>query len=122
MSSPLKAIYEVAAPAKLNLFLHITGRRADGYHLLQSAFMLIDWCDTLHFELRNDGHIQREEAVALVKRFDGEFPAKHFDEFLAYTGLSAEEFHRIADAWRGQTAWTKSGDAWKLTKPVWEAT
>ena len=40
------------APAKLNLFLRITGRRADGYHLLQSAFMLIDWCDTLHFELR----------------------------------------------------------------------
>ena len=48
----MKALYDVPAPAKLNLFLHITGRRADGYHLLQSAFMLIDWCDTLHFELR----------------------------------------------------------------------
>jgi 4-diphosphocytidyl-2-C-methyl-D-erythritol kinase len=46
------ALYDVPAPAKLNLFLHITGRRADGYHLLQSVFMLIDWCDTLHFELR----------------------------------------------------------------------
>lgn len=58
---PLRAIYDVAAPAKLNLFLHITGRRPDGYHLLQSVFMLIDWCDTLNFELRNDGQISRED-------------------------------------------------------------
>lgn len=47
------------APAKLNLFLHITGRRADGYHLLQSVFQLIDRCDTLDFQVRDDGHIQR---------------------------------------------------------------
>ena len=58
---PLKAIYDVTAPAKLNLFLHITGRRPDGYHLLQSVFMLIDWCDTLHFELRQDGQITRTD-------------------------------------------------------------
>jgi len=58
---PLKAIYDVLAPGKLNLFLHITGRRADGYHLLQSVFMLIDWCDTLHFELRHDGIISRTD-------------------------------------------------------------
>ena len=43
----MHALNDVAAPAKLNLFLHIVGRRADGYHLLQSAFMLIDWQDTL---------------------------------------------------------------------------
>lgn len=61
MTQPLKAIHEVLAPAKLNLFLHITGRRTDGYHLLQSVFMLIDWCDTLHFELRQDGLITRED-------------------------------------------------------------
>jgi 4-diphosphocytidyl-2-C-methyl-D-erythritol kinase len=61
---PLKAIYDVAAPAKLNLFLHITGRRPDGYHLLQSVFMLIDWCDTLHFELRTDGRITRTDLGA----------------------------------------------------------
>ena len=57
----MKSLYDVPAPAKLNLFLHITGRRSDGYHLLQSAFMLIDWCDTLHFELRADGNISRED-------------------------------------------------------------
>lgn len=63
-SAPLKAIYDVPAPAKLNLFLHITGRRADGYHLIQSVFMLIDWCDTLHFELRHDGVISRSDLPA----------------------------------------------------------
>lgn len=57
----MQALYDVPAPAKLNLFLHITGRRPDGYHLLQSVFMLIDWCDTLHFELRSDGAISRED-------------------------------------------------------------
>ena len=62
--SPIKAIYDVLAPAKLNLFLHITGRRADGYHLIQSVFMLIDWCDTLHFELRQDGEISRSDLHA----------------------------------------------------------
>lgn len=55
------SLYDVAAPAKLNLFLHITGRREDGYHLLQSAFMLIDWCDSLNFELRQDGAVSRED-------------------------------------------------------------
>ena len=57
----LTAIYDVPAPAKLNLFLHVTGRRADGYHLIQSVFMLIDWCDTLHFEVRRDGTISRSD-------------------------------------------------------------
>jgi 4-diphosphocytidyl-2-C-methyl-D-erythritol kinase len=47
----------VSAPAKLNLFLHITGRRADGYHTLQSAFQLIDLADTLHFAPREDGKV-----------------------------------------------------------------
>ena len=57
----MRALYEVPAPAKLNLFLHVTGRRADGYHLLQSVFMLVDWCDTLHFERRDDGVLTRED-------------------------------------------------------------
>ena len=57
----MKSLSNVLAPAKLNLFLHITGRRSDGYHLLQSVFMLIDWYDTLHFEIRSDGQISRED-------------------------------------------------------------
>jgi 4-diphosphocytidyl-2-C-methyl-D-erythritol kinase len=51
----------VPAPAKLNLFLHVVGRRADGYHLLQSVFVLLDWCDSLHFELRRDGRLARHD-------------------------------------------------------------
>ena len=47
------------APAKLNLFLHITGRRADGYHLLQSVFRLLDWGDRIGLRLRQDGQILR---------------------------------------------------------------
>ncbi len=57
----MRSLLDVPAPAKLNLFLHITGRRPDGYHLLQSAFALIDWCDTLHFEMRADGRLSRED-------------------------------------------------------------
>ena len=57
----MQSLYDVPAPAKLNLFLHITGRRPDGYHQLQSAFMLIDWCDTLHFERTAGGGITRED-------------------------------------------------------------
>ena len=58
---PLRALYDVAAPAKLNLFLHVVGRRADGYHLLQSVFVLIDWADRLHFEARVDGQLVRHD-------------------------------------------------------------
>ena len=60
----LRALCDVAAPAKLNLFLHVTGRRADGYHVLQSLFVLIDWCDTLHFERRDDARIARHDLTA----------------------------------------------------------
>jgi 4-diphosphocytidyl-2-C-methyl-D-erythritol kinase len=49
------------APAKLNLFLHVTGRRADGYHELQTVFQLIDLCDTVTVTVREDGAIERPE-------------------------------------------------------------
>ncbi|HBH38192.1 MAG TPA: 4-(cytidine 5'-diphospho)-2-C-methyl-D-erythritol kinase [Curvibacter sp.] len=59
----MQSLHDIQAPAKLNLFLHITGRRADGYHLLQSVFMLIDWADTLHFERRSDARLSREDLL-----------------------------------------------------------
>jgi 4-diphosphocytidyl-2-C-methyl-D-erythritol kinase len=54
------------APAKLNLFLHITGRRSDGYHELQTVFQFVDLCDELHFTLRRDGLVQRVNALSGV--------------------------------------------------------
>lgn len=57
----IASLVDVPAPAKLNLFLHVVGRRADGYHLLQSVFALIDWSDTLHFERRGDGRLARHD-------------------------------------------------------------
>lgn len=51
------------APAKLNLFLHVVGRRPDGYHLLQTLFRFIDLHDTLHFTLREDGVVHRINTI-----------------------------------------------------------
>ena len=59
------------APAKLNLFLRIPRRRADGYHELQTVFRLLDWGDTVHLRLREDGLVRRQgETVAGVAEAD----------------------------------------------------
>ncbi len=58
------------APAKLNLFLHVTGRRADGYHLLQTAFQLLDYADALDFYRTDNREIQRLNEVAGVAAED----------------------------------------------------
>ncbi|WP_439651010.1 4-(cytidine 5'-diphospho)-2-C-methyl-D-erythritol kinase [Parazoarcus communis] len=60
------ALLGCLAPAKLNLFLHVIGRRPDGYHLLQTAFRLIDCGDRLDFHVRTDGSIHRTTALAGV--------------------------------------------------------
>jgi len=60
----------VAAPAKVNLFLNIVGRRSDGYHLLESLFVLIDWCDTITLRRRADAEIVRVGDVADVSEAD----------------------------------------------------
>src|SRR5476649_391926 len=62
----VKAFYDLPAPAKLNLFLHVTGRRPDGYHLLQTVFQLLDRSDTLDFTVRDDGLIVRTNDIAGV--------------------------------------------------------
>ena len=58
------------APAKLNLFLHITGQREDGYHNLQTIFQFLDYNDTLHFKLRNDGEIRVNSKIPHIARED----------------------------------------------------
>lgn len=58
------------APAKLNLFLHVIGRRTDGYHLLQTVFTLIDFADTIDIAIRDDGQIRRQTTLAGVTEDD----------------------------------------------------
>ncbi|MBW9104543.1 4-(cytidine 5'-diphospho)-2-C-methyl-D-erythritol kinase [bacterium M00.F.Ca.ET.228.01.1.1] len=66
MIETTNSLRDCLAPAKLNLFLHITGRRPDGYHTLQTVFQLLDWGDTLHFTRRDDGLITRSTEIADV--------------------------------------------------------
>lgn len=56
---------ELLSPAKLNLFLHITGRRPDGYHNLQTLFQLLDYGDTLRFTTRSDNQLTLTPELAL---------------------------------------------------------
>ncbi len=59
----MRSLHDCLAPAKLNLFLHVTGRRADGYHLLQTVFQLLDVGDTLHFDVRDDDGLRRRTDI-----------------------------------------------------------
>jgi len=63
-------LYDLPAPAKLNLFLHVIGRRPDGYHLLQTVFRLIDLCDSLDIDTRSDGRIVRDTDMPGVAHDD----------------------------------------------------
>lgn len=67
---PVSPFLDCPAPAKLNLFLHVTGRRPDGYHLLQTAFRMLDWGDSLSFTLRRDGQVSRSSELAGVPAAD----------------------------------------------------
>jgi N-acetyl sugar amidotransferase len=64
-------------------------------------------------EIRN-GHITREEGVALVRRFDGEFPQRYFSDFLNYISLSEQQFHAIVDSFRSPHLWESTPTGWAL--------
>ncbi|HEY8241703.1 MAG TPA: N-acetyl sugar amidotransferase, partial [Kiritimatiellia bacterium] len=64
-------------------------------------------------EIRNK-HLTREEGVALVRRFDGEFPDRYFNEVMEYLGMKADAFHALCDTFRSPHLWAKEGGAWKL--------
>ena len=68
-------------------------------------------------EIRND-HITREEGVALVRRYDHEFPRKNFAEFLEYLDMDEDEFFEIADRFRSPHLWKKVGDTWQLRHSI----
>lgn len=68
-------------------------------------------------EIRNK-HLTREEGVALVRRFDGEFPDRYFDEIMAYLELEPTHFHELCDRFRSPHLWEKTNGAWRLRYPV----
>jgi N-acetyl sugar amidotransferase len=72
--------------------------------------------DTAH-EIR-DGKISREEGVALVERYDHEFPQRHYKEFLDYCSITDEEVHQVIDSWRTEHIWFKENGIWKLRNPI----
>ncbi len=75
--------------------------------------------DSAH-EIR-DGKITREEGVALVKRYDGEFPQKYFHDFLEYCSISKKEFDEIIDSWHSDHIWRQVDGTWQLKQSVWES-
>jgi len=74
--------------------------------------------DTAH-EIR-DGKIDKEEGIALIKRYDGEFPKKYFKTFLDYCNINEEEFESVIDSWRSDHIWTKENNKWKLRKAIYD--
>lgn len=73
--------------------------------------------DTAH-EIR-DGKITRDEGIALVRRYDSEFPSKHLEEFLDYCSITREDFDSIIDSWRSDHIWESTGTGWGLKTPIW---
>ena len=74
--------------------------------------------DSAH-EIR-DGKISREEAVYLVKKYDGEFPKKYYKIFLEYCRLNDEKFEKIIDSWRSPHIWKRNNGKWELKNTVWK--
>ena len=68
-------------------------------------------------EIRS-GHIDRDEAIALVKRYDGEFPSVYFQDFIKYLDISEERFWEVVDAYRLPHLWEKKDGMWKLKQVV----
>lgn len=94
--------------------------KLDGYHYYLSFIKFgigRATSDTAH-EIR-DGKITREEGIALVKKFDGEFPKKYFKEFLEYLEISEDEFWQCIDSWRSDHIWEYENGNWQLKNPIY---
>jgi N-acetyl sugar amidotransferase len=93
--------------------------KLDGFHYYLGFIKFgIGRCtsDAAH-EIR-DGHLVREEGVALVERYDGEFPVRDYETFLEYCDIDDKYFHAVVDSWRAPHLWAKDGDQWKLRHTV----
>lgn len=96
--------------------------KTDGFHffLAYIKFGIARTTSDAAHEVR-DGHLTREDAVALVKRYDGEFPKKYFKEFLAYLDINEEQFWEVINYYRSLSPhiWKLENGEWKLRHTVW---
>ena len=95
--------------------------KTDGFHYYLSYIKFgigRTTSDTAH-EIR-DKKITRDEGIALVKKYDGEFPEKYFQTTLDYMDISKELFWDVIDSWRSPHIWKKDGNKWVLKSPIWE--
>ena len=99
----MHTFYDVPAPAKLNLFLHITGRRADGYHELQTVFRLLDWGDTVRLRAENKGKVLHEIVLGTKAELD-----QHAQMMRKFPGMEHDEPYmaHIAPGQSGEMIWT----------------
>lgn len=95
--------------------------KLDGFHFYLSYIKFgigRATSDAAH-EIR-DGKIDREEGIALIKKYDGEFPAKYYDVFKEYCGITDEQFEEFIDSWRSDHIWKKTSGGWELKHPIWK--
>lgn len=95
--------------------------RIDGFHYYLGfiKFGIGRTTSDASHEIR-DSKIEREEGVALVRRYDGEFPDRYYKEFLDYCDITDEQFREILDSWRPEHLWRKTGNGWELKHAVWQ--
>lgn len=93
--------------------------RIDGFHyyLAYIKFGIGRTTSDAAHEIRDD-KIERDEGIALIKRYDGEFPAKHYQTFLEYCDITDEEFWEVINSWRAEHLWSKVDGEWKLNTDV----
>ncbi len=93
--------------------------KMDGFHYFMRyiKFGLGRTMEDAAHEIR-DGHISREEGIALMKRYEGEFPHKYFKDFLEYLEIDEEYFWEVVDSWRSPNLWTKKNNDWVLKSPI----
>ncbi|PIR26649.1 MAG: N-acetyl sugar amidotransferase [Deltaproteobacteria bacterium CG_4_10_14_0_2_um_filter_43_8] len=94
----------------------------DGYHyyLAYIKFGIGRTTSDAAHEIR-DGKITREEGIALIKKYDGEFPNKYLNDFLEYCAITQDKFYEVIDSWRSNHLWEKRDGVWHLKHPIWES-
>ena len=93
--------------------------KMDGFHyyLRYIKFGLGRCMEDAGHEVR-DGHLTREEAIALMARYEGEFPKKYFNEFLEYLDITEDHFWDVVDSWRAKHLWEKVNNEWVFKHPI----